>query len=63
MSKTPEREPTPAPRAEQEPVTITVKRLEKSGAGFFEVTVKVDDHAPGKSVTRTSPKAFAYPRN
>ena len=39
---------------------IEVKPLQEEGAGVYEVTVRVDDRAPGSSVVRTLPRRFAY---
>jgi len=43
-----------------EPVSVTVKPVKHAGVGVYEVTVKVDDCAPGSSVVRTSPREYAF---
>lgn len=56
MTKTdPKAEP-----AANEKISVSVEPAGPN-AGVYVVSVRVDNHAPGSSVVRTSPRQFAFP--
>jgi hypothetical protein len=50
----------PQPPPANEPVQVTIRPLEGAGNGVFKVTVQVDDHRPGTTIVRTSPRGLAF---